>query len=45
MAQGMVVNNQWPRGEGERVKASWFGYKQGKNKGSNPKSQCVLLEA
>jgi len=45
MAQDIVVNSQRPQGEGVRLKTLRYGYNKGKNQGSNPKSQDVLLKA
>jgi len=46
MAQAMAVNQPKAPGEmGQVLKASRYGYNQGKNKDSNPKSQGVLLKA
>ena len=45
IAQELAVNQPKTPGEGKELKASWYGYNQGKNQGINLKSQVILLKA
>jgi len=44
MAQGMTVNKQGPEEREKELKTSRYDYNQGKNQGSNSKSQGVSLK-
>ena len=44
MAKAIAVNQPKAPEEEQELKTSRYGYNQGKNQASNPKSQCILLK-